>query len=1619
MMTSRNDRFFKGGFSGLVIAAAVLCGASAAQAAGTLPAGYMEVACITVTNQEQYINTGFQPYWMTDIEAHFSVPNFSGQNILYWTRTSGSFAFITKANTADPTKTNKVRAYRSSDGSASVETVLPDYLTSTDISYSTKFVENRTDNTFTVNGQKVDFVPATGTGRLKDLFLFRLNDNGSLYSSVKAIVGMKLYSFKIIEGGVAVANLVPCVNSDSVAGLYDTVRNAFYPNSGTGGSFGYETLPSTLDVASSSDRTGTPSPAYGRTMGLSAGQSLAASCGDTPWTNAAEGAVYVCTGWKLYDKNDNVVSSGTETTFTYEHPSPADYRRLEWQWVKLLTILPIPDQINETFDPCRPELTVSNQVNGTTWTVGGDLSSPYFDVAYTNNFGAGTATATVTGKGDFDSIILRQTFNIFATKLEDDNISTTDVSARRREVAGKYVYVFTNSASAQVSTAKRNLAMTDYLVVGGGGGGGNAMGGGGGGGGVTNATGIARALLSEGDTFMVSVGAGGAGAGSYNSKGANGKATSLQFGNISISVAGGGGGGSAFSGAGAAGASGGGGSVSGAGGAGIDGIGYAGATVANSRTGGGGGGAGHEGYPYTDSPARAGNGGEGIVSSITGEAVYYGGGGGGGADSCDPGFGGLGGGGDGKKKAAGQPGTDGFGGGGGGGSWLGSNSDSRNCGGNGGSGTVILALRPGDFNIESIPDQYLDVGAGGGCTPEPVVRTSDGVTLLTKDVDYTVSYTGNTQSGNAILTVTGINGQFGKVCEISFKIYLRYFVDSEAGPGGDGSAASPFATISNAVEKAKTDIGGGALLVEIDVAVGTYNETGFVLDVPIVIVGANRDGVEIVDNVAGYRAFTITHADAVVKNLTISGNGYKTNNGQGGHVWMSKGLVSNCVIKNGRAASSKGYGLGGNVYMTGGRIERCLVTGGTANWGGFSASESCGMGLYATGGIIDSCWFKDNKTDNSDGHNSASVYLNGAVTMVNCTVTGGWARNYNGKGSGIHINNAAAKVVNCVTYGNYIGKGAISSTAAANIGSANLDRYFHCAAAFTNASCATWGVLTDQDFVNYRSFTGNAEADLKTYFNSEEYAAFDWHQRLDTPAVDRGTEDPAYRPEGCATLDIDGNERVSGASIDLGCWEYDQSQFACGGRLDRYGAHENEVLTFHALAVGPASDTVFRWDYGNGVTEETQETAHVYAYPAAGYFTVRVSASPDGGTTWTGWYTVPTRVAVAPTQMFVDSNCATPEFPYTTRETAATTLGAAVGALTNNVSENKTIIGGVDIVILRGSQSNDTGCFLATAVTIRGESSNPADAEIVDNVAGFRAFTLTHPDAVVSNLTISGGGFRTTGAFGGEGGHVRMTAGLVANCVIKNGRAASSKGYGFGGNVWMSGGRLERCLVAGGTANWGGFSGSEACGMGLYATGGTIDSCWFKDNKTDNSDGHNSASVYLNGAVTMVNCTVTGGWARNYNGKGSGIHINNAAAKVVNCVTYGNYIGKGAISSTAAANIGSANLDRYFYCGAAFTNASCATWTMLTDSDFVKYSSFTGTAEADLKTYFNSEEYATFDWHQKRRSQLIDKGTKDTAYRPADSVTLDLDGNPRVLNKSIDLGCWEVQSGLGFQIILR
>jgi len=121
--------------------------------------------------------------------------------------------------------------------------------------------------------------------------------------------------------------------------------------------------------------------------------------------------------------------------------------------------------------------------------------------------------------------------------------------------------------------------------------------------------------------------------------------------------------------------------------------------------------------------------------------------------------------------------------------------------------------------------------------------------------------------------------------------------------------------------------------------------------------------------------------------------------------------------------------------------------------------------------------------------------------------------------------------------------------------------------------------------------------------------------------------------------------------------------------------------------------------------------------------------------------------------------------------------------------------------------------------------------------------------------------------------------------------------------------------------------------------------------------------------------------------------VSASSSSVVNCVAYSND------TNTAKANFGDKNLNRYYYCGSSVTNESCATWTVLTDADFVSD--------------------ASGNWRQRRTSKIVDRGTLDTTYRPADSSTTDLDGNPRKLNNSIDLGCWEVLTGIGSVYYIR
>ena len=709
----------------------------------------------------------------------------------------------------------------------------------------------------------------------------------------------------------------------------------------------------------------------------------------------------------LYDRANDVfyTNSGTDAFVA----GPCYYEDL--------VILPIPDQINETFEACRPEFVVSNLDNSATWTIGGDIVNPLFDVTYTDIYGAGKATVTVVGQGEYEGRRPTAQYNILATKLEDENVATSDTSARRLEVDGKSVYVFKDATSAYTVTAKRNLFMADCLLVGGGGGGGCLMGGGGGGGGV-GATEAVGCSVSTSNVLTVAVGAGGVGGSTQAERGTNGSATSLDLGSFTVTVPGGGGGGTWSNTesikTGANGASGGGGSYGGAGGAGIFGFGFAGAASlgANNRSGGGGG-AGHAGYQGNATANHAGYGGEGVSNNITGAWVVYGGGGGAGGSNNGfgtpaPGLGGLGGGGDGSKGIDGNPGVDGLGGGGGGGGYGGAGGGTQYAGhgGKGGSGAVILALTPIDFGVDAIPAQYIKPA---GCFPEPVVRY--GETLLVKDTDYTVAYANNTAPGMATITITGINTYVGKVGYAVFEIRNRLCAKPEVVTEGDGSTWDNAMSWTNALATAAAESGYVEIWLSGDVTLDA--DPGTLVFSKSMVVRGGFAGTEVApdERVAG----AMSTFDGQVTNVIMTINntapvvldGLRIFNGKRGIVKTGSGditIVNSAIVGNMITSSSQnGYGLG----LTGTDIAKlvisnCVISGNATVTTPLVTNLGQGQGLYAA--------------------NFGSVLITYTTFLTNglaWTATDLWNEGRDGqKGAAICLNNAPATISHCVFRGN-------------------------------------------------------------------------------------------------------------------------------------------------------------------------------------------------------------------------------------------------------------------------------------------------------------------------------------------------------------------------------------------------------------------------------------------------------------------------------------------------------------------------------------------------------------------------------------------------------------------------
>ena len=250
-------------------------------------------------------------------------------------------------------------------------------------------------------------------------------------------------------------------------------------------------------------------------------------------------------------------------------------------------------------------------------------------------------------------------------------------------------------------------------------------------------------------------------------------------------------------------------------------------------------------------------------------------------------------------------------------------------------------------------------------------------------------------------------------------------------------------------------------------------------------------------------------------------------NRYGGGVYQ--GTINNCTLTRNSAklgggaydctlnscaltANSTPYeGYGGGAYVC--TLNECTLTGNSGTWGGASGastldnctitSNSASAGGAAYFGTLNNCIMTGNSVS---GYGGGAYY----ATLNNCILIGNYAGNYGGGANTCTLNN-------CTLTGNtaaYNGGGTYEGSARNTISYANTNNDFFnsgLAACYTNDP-----QFMDADNGNYRL------------------------QATSSNCINKGLNilAPTNSP-----YDLDGNQRISGGTIDIGAYEFQEGDY--------------------------------------------------------------------------------------------------------------------------------------------------------------------------------------------------------------------------------------------------------------------------------------------------------------------------------------------------------------------------------------------------------------------------------------------------------------------------------------------
>ena len=263
---------------------------------------------------------------------------------------------------------------------------------------------------------------------------------------------------------------------------------------------------------------------------------------------------------------------------------------------------------------------------------------------------------------------------------------------------------------------------------------------------------------------------------------------------------------------------------------------------------------------------------------------------------------------------------------------------------------------------------------------------------------------------------------------------------------------------------------------------------------------------------------TLTH-------VTISGNEARS----GGGMYNAGGsspILTHVTISDNEAFIDEGGGMA-NRSGSSPDLTYVTISGNEANIGG-------GMYNSDSSPTLTNVTISGNKAKDISfgGKVGGGIYShNGSLTLTHVTISGNWA-DY--EAGGIYNNNSATTISNSIIWGNSTTDGYNPNIVISPYWS-TFPVISHSLIGYSNGSGDNWNASVGSDdgynidadpkFIDYQPAT------------IDSTSSGDYRLRKDSPAINAGNIIDI--PDGILT-DLDGNIRVTGASVDMGAYEYER-----------------------------------------------------------------------------------------------------------------------------------------------------------------------------------------------------------------------------------------------------------------------------------------------------------------------------------------------------------------------------------------------------------------------------------------------------------------------------------------------